>query len=387
MRHSKIYFIVILLLGIMFAGFDCGSAGIESAKLYIQQKNYEKAIEVLQKEIEKNPQSDEAYFLMGRAYAELNDMEKMADAFDKSLSISNKFAEDIKEYRSYYWANSFNKGVNLFNRGNQSTDKDSAKIYYDLSIKNYKDAIMIIPDSTETYRNLAFVYLTTGQNEESIEPLKKLIEYKHSEDGYKYLGQVYYTIGSNKMNEFINESNQQDSIKAMDYFNNAISVLEEGQKKYPENEDISAILTSAYVSADKIDFAMNALKQSVEKDPNNKSNHYNYGVLLLGAGRYEEAEQQFLKALELDPDYENATYNLGVTYVKWGTEINKKAEDEGIISEDYKEKYQKALPYLEKVVTTESANAQIWELLGKVYSVLGMQDKATDAFNKADELR
>jgi cytochrome c-type biogenesis protein CcmH/NrfG len=29
----------------------------------------------------------------------------------------------------------------------------------------------------------------------------------------------------------------------------------------------------------------------------------------------------------------------------------------------------------------------IWELLGKVYSVLGMQDDATNAFNQADKLR
>ena len=29
----------------------------------------------------------------------------------------------------------------------------------------------------------------------------------------------------------------------------------------------------------------------------------------------------------------------------------------------------------------------MWELLGKVYSVLGMQDDATNAFKKADDLR
>ena len=29
----------------------------------------------------------------------------------------------------------------------------------------------------------------------------------------------------------------------------------------------------------------------------------------------------------------------------------------------------------------------MWELLGKVYTVLGMQDDAANAFKKADELR
>ena len=99
------------------------------------------------------------------------------------------------------------------------------------------------------------------------------------------------------------------------------------------------------------------------------------------------AEQQFLKALELKPDYENAIYNLSVTYVKWGTEMNKKSEETGEYSDAYKKKYEAALPYLEKVTTTNKGDAEIWELLGKVYSVLGMQDKAVDAFNHADQLR
>ena len=46
-----------------------------------------------------------------------------------------------------------------------------------------------------------------------------------------------------------------------------------------------------------------------------------------------------------------------------------------------------ALPYLEKAVEMPDANAQTWELLGKVYSVLGMNEDATKAFNKADEMR
>jgi cytochrome c-type biogenesis protein CcmH/NrfG len=67
--------------------------------------------------------------------------------------------------------------------------------------------------------------------------------------------------------------------------------------------------------------------------------------------------------------------------------MNKEAEKQGMISEDYKQKYEAALPYLEKVVETDPTNIAIWELLGKVYSVLGMTDDATNAFNKADELR
>jgi len=67
--------------------------------------------------------------------------------------------------------------------------------------------------------------------------------------------------------------------------------------------------------------------------------------------------------------------------------MNEDAEEQGIISEDYKQKYELAMPYLKKVVELDPTNAQMWEILGKVYSVLGMQDEASNAFDKADQLR
>ncbi len=387
MKSSKFFLIIALLFGITFMGFQCSSTELTSARLYIQQKNFDKALEVLQNEVTQNPKSDEGYYLLGYVYGEKGEMEKMIESFDQSIAISNKFSKEINDSRAYHWANSFNKGVNLFQRGSRTVDEDSSKMYYDMSVNEYQNAIMLQPDSAETYRNLAFVYLTMGKNEESIVPLQKLVDLEKSEDGYQYLGEVYYTLASNKMISFKNSGIQQDSTDAVELYNKAINVLEEGRQLYPENADMLVALSNSYLGANKIEVAMDAFKEGVEKEPDNKYYRYNYGVLLLGAEMFEDAETQFLKAIEIDNEYENAIYNLAVTYVKWGTDLNKKAEDQGIISEDYKKKYELALPYLEKVVEKDQENIQIWELLGKVYSVLGMQEDATNAFNKADELR
>jgi tetratricopeptide (TPR) repeat protein len=324
---------------------------------------------------------------MGHVYGELGEVEKMVSSFDNSLAISNKFATKIGEQKEFHWANIFNKGVNNFQRGKNVADPDSSIIFYDRAIKFFKDASLIEPDSADNYSNLSFVYLSAGMSEEAIDPLKKLIEMEKSEDGYQYLGQVYYTLGANKNIDFINSKNLQDSIDAVDYYNNAIDVLEEGRDLYPENTDILVALSESYVGANKIDVALDAFKASVEQDPGNQHFRYNYGVLLINASRYEEAEEQFTKALEIDPDYDNAIYNLGVTYVKWGTQLNLDAEEQDIISEDYKQKYELALPHLERVVEFDPTNGQIWEILGKVYSVLGMQEEAANAFDKADQLR
>lgn len=387
MKNSKLFISGMLFIGIMFLGFQCASTELTSAKLYIQQKNWDKALESLQADVAKNPQSDEGYYLMGTVYSELEKTDEMIDAFDKSLAISDKYEKSIKEYRTFQWANNFNRGVSLFQRGSKTTDKDSSTMYYDLAIEAYQRAIILEPDSGETYRNLAFAYLTTGKVEETIEPLKTLIDLEQAEEGYQYLGEVYYTLGANMMSDYQNTKDVADSVKAMQYLENSITTLNEGLKKYPENSEMQVALTGSYIAADKIDVAITSAEKLVGKDPMNKVYRYNYGVLLLNVEEYAKAETQLLKAIEIDPDYENAIYNIGVTYVKWGTAINKEAEKQGLISEDYKKKYEAALPYLEKVVEKDPTNIAIWELLGKVYSVLGMNDDANNAFNKADELR
>lgn len=387
MKISKLYVAAFILIGLFFTGFQCSSTEITSAKLYIQQKNYDKALEALQKEVEKNPASDEGYHLLGYVYGEKEMYAEMIDSYNKSLGISKKFESQINDSKKYFWANLFNKGVGLYQRGVGTTDPDSSKMYLEKAIYNFKYAVQLEPDSADTYKNLAFVYLSAQREKEAIEPLQKLIDLEKSEDGYRYLGEIYYTEGLNLKNEYDVSKNPEDSIKAQEYFNKTITLLEEGKNLYPANTDILVVLSNSYIAANKIETAIDAFKSGVEQDPENKYYRYNYGVLLLGKNDFEGAEQQFQKAIQIDPEYQNAVYNLAVTYVKWGTDINKKNEAEGKMGDEFKEKYRQALPHLEKVVQMQNDDAGMWELLGRVYSVLGMQEDANNAFKKADEIR
>ncbi|MGE5437664.1 MAG: tetratricopeptide repeat protein [Syntrophothermus sp.] len=388
MPKIKTTLMSILLLGFLFVGFQCSSTEMTSAKLYIQQKNYDKALESLNKEVQKNPKSDEGYYYLGVVYGEKENFAEMAKAFEKSLSISNKFAQQIQDSRKYHWVNLFNKGVGFYQKGTKDANKDSMKINFDKSINAFNNAILVLPDSSSAYKNLAFVYLSSDRLDEAIEPLQILINKDKSAEGYRYLGEILYNKGTELKDKYKTSKNPQDSIAAQDAFNRAITVLEEGRKNHPGNSEILLWLSNSYIGANKIDIAIDAFKAGVEAEPNNKYYRYNYGVLLLGANQFEPAVEQFKKAIEIDPNYQNAIYNLAVTYVKWGTVINKEADEKGVMQgNDYKDKYTLALPYLEQVVKMNPKDAAIWELLGKVYTVLGDQQKAKDAFDQLDKLR
>jgi tetratricopeptide (TPR) repeat protein len=387
MQKSKILLVVAFFAGMIFSGFQCSSTELTSARLYIQQKNFDKAIEVLKMDVEKNPKSDEGWFLLGHTYGELGDIDSMILAYDKSLAISNKFETQIVDSKNYHWANKFNNGVNLFQRANNTADEDSARVFYDKSIDAFEMAAIIQPDSADAFKNMAFVYMSSGRNELAIEPLQELVNLKKELDGYRYLGEIYYTIGANKNSEYERTGNVKDSLEATEYIDKAIIVLEEGVATYPNDGELTRILNASYIENGRIEEALKSSKLLVDAEPDNETYRYNYGVILLQKNDFPGAEEQFRKALEIKPDYENAAYNLGLTYVKWGTQLKMEEEETEVYTDEDIEKYSQALPYLELIVETDSENAEIWELLGKVYSILGMQEKAMDAFNKADQLR
>ncbi|MFN3695357.1 MAG: tetratricopeptide repeat protein, partial [Ignavibacterium sp.] len=116
MKKSNLIYAAFIVFGILLMGYQCSSTEITSAKLYIQQKNYDKALEVLQKEVQKNPNSDQGYYLMGVVYAEKGDYKNMVQSFDKSLSISKTYEKEIKDYKKSTWVTVFNRGVAFFQR-------------------------------------------------------------------------------------------------------------------------------------------------------------------------------------------------------------------------------------------------------------------------------
>jgi tetratricopeptide (TPR) repeat protein len=370
---------IILLFSIVlgFSAFQCSSTELTSAKLYIQQKNYEKAIEALKKDVEKNPKSDEGFYLLGYIQGEQGDIRDMLKNFAKSTEISNKFAKNIDESKKYHWADGFNKGVQIFNKASKFGDTDSAAVIFNQAIDKFNNAILCEPDSADTYKNLAFAYINMGDRDAAIEPYKKVVELTKAEDAYVQLADLYIQKGFMQK-----ESGNSDD--AMSNFNSGIKLLEEGKEVYPNSGDILLLLSNSYIAAGKLDVAKDAFKEGVTQEPENKFYRYNYGSLLLNAEEYEAAAVQLEKALEIDSEYENAIYNLAVTYVKWGAKMREEMEASQEESDEFKAKFESALPLLEKYLSVKEEEGAIWDLLGKVYANLGMAEKSKDAFEKAD---
>lgn len=174
---------------------------------------------------------------------------------------------------------------------------------------------------------------------------------------------------------------------AMNEFSAAIEAFEMAKVADPKDNEILRMLLRAYVEADRIEEATNTFKQTIVNDPNDKLNRYILGVLLRTKGDYDGAVEQFKEALRIDPAYSDALFDLGATYYNWGVELIRAEEDKKEQSDAFKEKFQKALPYMEQVLEERKEDASVWETVGTIYARLGMQDKAVKAFDEADRIR
>lgn len=365
MKIFRNFLFVGLALVIATSYFGCKSTAFTSAKLYLQQENYPKAIQFLEQEITQNPQNAEAFYLLGRCYARDKRYKEMNDKFDSSLKISNKFEKEINTTRKKYWIDSFNAGV----RDLQNKKPEDA-------VKDFEVALTIDPKSADTYKDLAIAYVRLGNHEKAVESYKKAIELDPNDTkALLALGMEYY---NNKK------------------YDECINTMKELLKKDPENKDAVSYLALSYDLQGNREKALEAYANALAKNPEDSDLYFNRGRLFYMANDYVNAAKDFEKVAELSPEDFDAIYNVGNTYLSIGDNLQKERKaleekngDEAKIN-DLKSRemanYKKALTYLEKAVKLNPGHHNAWYNLAVTYIRLGMAEKGKEAFAKSDAL-
>lgn len=383
--------LALLAMYFTFTGFQCGSAETTSAKLYIQQKQYDKAEESLTKEVVKNDKNEEAWFLLGQVRIELKKYVEANDAYNKALSLSDEHKKDIMNNKLALWQQMTNEGINAYNKGRDDPSN------YNTAIDRFKTASTFAPDSATTYYLIALAYNAKNDYSNALASLDIALQKNPKYvSAARLRGQIHYFQGEEKKAAKDDAGATAEFRKSAEAFNIAYAA----EPLNPEN--ITALI-DAYERSNQSDKALALTKSCVDADPRNRVCRYAFGVYLLKQSDFEKAIEQLKAVLDIDPASTDeisgdATYNLGVGYLNWGVamkaESDKKAEAAmkagkgSSYKEDlsYREKYKMAIPYLEKSAESKQNDANLWLQLGKVYTVLSMTEKSKEAFKKADAL-
>ncbi|MBI1807311.1 MAG: tetratricopeptide repeat protein [Ignavibacteria bacterium] len=384
MKHSTLFILIALFVfGLVSTGFQCSSSDVTSAKLYESRQDWENAEKSYAKEVEKNPNNGEAWYLLGRVRAQRANYKGMLEAFNKSLAATNQFQEDINTAKKFAWGQSINGAVAQYNKS-ITASKDSASLLRQQAITNYLLAIEIIPESTVAYQNLAIAQHLEKQYDAEIATLKEVLKRKPTLDLHTSLINAYLQKASDA-----DASN--NKTEANENYNNAIAAISVARKTDPSNEDLLKTMIDLYIRLGRSDEAKPYIREAITKEPNNKLYQYNIGVLLMQADHTDslkEAITHFEAALQADPNYEVALQNIAVAHMKIGDRM-KKAASEGDAKKNadktYLEHFKKAAGYFERLTQIKPDDANYWNYLATAYANANMVKKAEEALKKADE--
>ena len=181
-----------------------------------------------------------------------------------------------------------------------------------------------------------------------------------------------------------------DSYMQMQDTMNALSAVQEGFEKYPEDNGILTSMIDLYLKLDRKEEAMKYLTMAIEQDPNNVTYYFAQGTLFETFGDEDNAVQSYKKAMEVDPNFFNAYYNLGALYYNKGVKQIEVANavppgENDKYNEELKKadvEFEKALPYMEKCEEINPDDPMTLESLKNLYYRMKQMDKYNAVLEK-----
>ncbi len=363
MKRTLIRLIPVLFVIAGLVLVACQSKELTSAKVYIQQDQWDKAIEQLELAVKNYPNDAEAHYLLGEAYATKGKFELMNEEYEKSLELTDEFAQLISASRDKYWVQTFNKGVRMINQ-------DSTEA----AISAFKTAQSINPDRPESYNNLAITYLRLDRMDDAVNIYKKLI--KVDPDNIKAmneLGRLYIQ---------------------MEEYENTVELEQKVLEKEPDNSDAVFNLAMAYDQLGEREKAQEAYERALEVNPDDPDLLFNIARINFMNKDYEVAIDLFKQVIENNPEDFDANLNIGNAFLTMADNLRRELrekENEGkeITEEEIKQLksfYNQSIPYLEKAAELQPEVSTIWYNLGVAYVNVGDSEKGQEYFDKAEEL-
>ena len=313
---------------------------VTSAKVYINQNEWDKAEALLHKALEKDAEHKDANFFMGYVRYTQGRYEEMLDHWDKfeAKKLGRREKDIHKKTIKDLYRQAFNKGIEGFN----SQEWDSA-------ISNFRVAARVKPDEKDFQpeTNLGFALITAGQLDEGIETLEKVVETDPKNVG----------IWNGLLAGYIKKEDHKNIIRAYD---NYLPLTEE----YDAN-DYYRLGRSHSVLGDTLK-AAETYEAAMEVVPDEMNFYLMASEIRARFGDNAKAAEILERGRDMDPTDVKILNSLGVLYY---------------ILEDY----QKAIEPLEMLVQIEPLSIDGWQNLGDAYFGLARLANESGDTDKADE--
>ncbi|MBC8346946.1 MAG: tetratricopeptide repeat protein [Candidatus Marinimicrobia bacterium] len=347
----------ILLLPVLSLAFwGCPTQEYTSAKLYIQNEDWEKAEEFLHKALEVEPDNPEVMVQIGyHVHAKKGEWDQMNEMFDRAiatdpdkkiLDVSRPVKEMVKNYRSMFWADNYNNAVRLFNDYKGTKEK----LTLEKAAQKFEETANIDASEGQTYSILATCYFELGNEELAVKNARKAADMMPDDfQANLALGQILSRVGEKE--------------ESVIYVKKAVELD-------PSNTLAIRQLATLYYDLGDKEKSVETFEAAIktETDKMRKSDlYFNLGVLNMQLDNFQDAEDAFMYAYDLNPDDTEALVGMAQTF-------------------ENAEKWRRASKFYRELIALEPDNPEHYKGMARVLIKQGDMDGATRYFEKSKKL-
>jgi tetratricopeptide (TPR) repeat protein len=238
--------------------------------LYYQMRNYDFAVEYLEKALKINPNDPDAQYNIGLSFKEKGQLDKAIACYQKALQLNPNFANA-----------QYNLGMVLQEKG----DIDEA-------IPCYQKALQLNPNLSGVYYNLGIISQEKEQIDEAIIYYQKALQLNPN------LSDAHNNLGLS-----LQEKGQLD--EALAYYQKALQITPHDSKAYYN-------MGNTFIEKGHIDEAIACYQKALQLNPSYADAYTNLGNALQEKGKLDEAIACYQNALQVDPNFANAHWNMSL---------------------------------------------------------------------------
>lgn len=345
---------------------------------YVEIGLYDQAISEVQKVLELQPDSSEAFCLLGDVYQYKEMFNQAADAYQHALRLGgSKQTRGIANWCLGIIYNKQGKFLDAEKYGREAVSllPEAAWAHHRLgdiytrrgklkeAIGAYQKAIQLNPELAEAYQGLGRTALMQNEPEAAIRYYQDAIQRDPYDEG------AYYNLAKayRRSHQIEKAKAQMKLFKEIKAYQDTVQHYRKKLKKSPNNVGLYEELAKVHLEINNLDAATREYHIMTSIAPTLAIGHYNLGTLYIQQGEMQRAIEAFQKAIELDENDTEPYIRLGWIYAS-------------------QRKFDLAESYLQRALQRNPILGEAYRGLGEIYAHQGALKDAIAAYTKLTEI-
>jgi tetratricopeptide (TPR) repeat protein len=326
-----------VVLLVLLTGLGCAGGGM-IGQFYFEDGDFERAREAFEKASAARPGDPAVHLWLGKARAELGDLQGASAAWDRSLEVGLRHAEEIESLRRRFWADAQADGQAAM----EATPPDIPG-----ALTAFRNALAMHPGEGESLHGLAYTLARADSADAALAAYERLVQQDPSDvAAYRSLAALHVQAG--RLEEALGAARNLVAFAPLD----------------PEGLRMVSWL---YERAGQVEEAADMAERAASVVPEDVNNLVRLGGLYERIGDSERAGESFERALALAPDHPGALRGRAALLSAQGY------DDE-------------ALALWELLSAQTPDDAMVWRALARIYAERGDRVAADRARARAAAL-